>query len=299
MNKRILLALSAALVIVLAVGIYFSIEPKLTNTGQASPPVVHIGVLPDMSENDLQRRYDPLLAYLSEKTGLNFRLILPVDYAELLQLFGAGEVDLALFGGLTFVKADALHKAEPLVMRDVDTRFISVFVVRGSDPATRLVDLKGKVLAFGSSLSTSGHLMPRFFLKNNKRIDPDEFFNDIVYSGAHDKTAYMVRDGKADLGAVNAEIIDAMLMDGRLKQRDLRVVWETPPYANYVWAVRQHLDDDIKTQLRDAFLELDINAERHRKVLAGLGARSFFPAGRRMFQPLKQIAASLGLLSAE
>jgi len=299
MKKSYWPILLTALVIVIVASVYYTDEPMLMNFGKSSPSVVRIGVLPDMSEKDLQQRYDPLLKYLSEETDLDFRLVFPADYVELLHFFGTGELDLALFGGLTFVQANTLYQAEPLVMRDVDTRFISVFLVRNNDTATELSDLEGKVLAFGSSLSTSGHLMPRYFLQNNKQIIPEEFFGQIVYSGAHDKTAYMVRDEEADVGAANAEIIGGMLRDGRLKQGDLRVVWETPPYPDYVWAVPQYLNEDIKTRLRDAYLQLDLNDEHHRQILAGLGARSYLPAGTKVFQPLQQIAANLDLLGAE
>jgi phosphonate transport system substrate-binding protein len=299
MKKRHGLTLLIILATVVALSVYYTADPIWTSSGKDTPPVVRVGVLPDMSENDLRQRYDPLMQYLSEEIGLDFRLIIPADYADLLRLFGTGEVDLALFGGFTFVQANDLHQAEPLVMRDVDTRFVSVFLVRHNDPAAELSDFKGKVFAFCSTLSTSGHLMPRYFLQHDKQIIPENFFSQVIYSGAHDKTAYMVRDGEADIGAVNAEIVNGMLQDGRLKQWDLRVVWQTPPYPNYVWAVPQHLNEDIKTQLRDAYLQLDVNDEHHRQILAGFGATSFLPAGGRQFQPLQQIAADLELLSTE
>ncbi|NNJ96908.1 MAG: phosphate/phosphite/phosphonate ABC transporter substrate-binding protein [Gammaproteobacteria bacterium] len=299
MAKRHGLTLLIIFVTVVAVSVYYTADTKRTNSGMATPSVVRVGVLPEMSESDLRQRYEPLLQYLSKQTSFEYTLVVPADYAELLRLFGTGEIDLALFGGATFVQANDLHQAQPLVMRDVDTRFISVFLVRHNDPATEVSDLKDRVLAFGSSLSTSGHLMPRYFLQQNKRIIPENFFGQVVYSGAHDKTAYMVRDGEADIGAVNAEIVNCMLRDGRLKQGDLRVVWQTPPYPNYVWAVPQHLNEDIKTKLRDAYLQLDYNDEHHRQILAGIGATSFLPAGIRQFQPLQQIAADLELLGTE
>ncbi len=299
MKKRFWFSPLAVFVIVITVSVYYSVEPVLKKFGEAAPSVVRIGVLPDMNDEELQKRYNSLLNYLSEETGLEFKLLLPEDYVELLHLFAKGEVDLALFGGLTFVQANTLYQAEPLVMRDVDTRFISVFMVRSSDPATEINDLKGKVLAFGNSLSTSGHLMPRHFLQTNKQIIPEEFFSQIVYSGSHDKSAFMVRDGKADLGAVNVEIVNGMLRDGRLNKGELRVVWETPPYPDYVWSVPRYLNEDIKTQLRDAYLQLDFNDEQDRQVLTDLGARSFLPAGTRIFQPLQQIASNLEMLGTE
>ena len=298
MTKRHGLTLLIILLTVVVLSVYYTADPMWTNLGKAKPSVVRVGVLPDMSEGDLRRRYDPLLQYLSKQTGLDFTLFIPPDYEELLRLFGKGEIDLALFGGVTFVQANDLHQAEPLVMRDVDTRFISVFLVRHNDPATELSDFEDKVLAFGNSLSTSGHLMPRYFLQQNKQIKPEDFFAQVIYSGAHDKTAYMVRDGEADIGAANAEIFDCMLRDGRLKPGDVRIVWQTPPYSDYVWAVHRHLNEDVKTQLRDAYLQLDYNEEHHRRILTDLGAKSFLPAGIRQFQPLQQIAADLELFGS-
>ena len=299
MKKSFWLALLIVLIIATAVSFYFAVDPMMTKTGEATPSVVRVGVLPDMSVEGLQQRYNPLLNYLSDETGFEFTLVLPADYGELLKHFGRGEIDLALFGGLTFVKAKDLYQAEPLVMRDVDMRFVSAFVVRNSDPATDLADFKGKVLAFGSRLSTSGHLMPRYFLQDRKQITPEAFFSQVDYSGAHDSTAYMVRDGEADVGAVNVEIMNGMLRDGRLKPGDLRVIWETPPYPDYVWAVPGHLGEDIRTPLRDAYLGLDLNDEYHGQILADLGARSFLPAGAKIFGPLQEIATNLGLLGTK
>ena len=299
MAKRHGLTLLIILITVVAVSVYYTADPMRTDLGKATPFVVRVGVPPDMNERDLRQRYDPLLQYLSEQTSLDYTLVVPADYAELLRLFGTGKIDLALFGGVTFVQANVLHQAQPLVMRDVDTRFISVFLVRHNDPATEVSDLKDRVLAFGDSLSTSGHLMPRYFLQQNKQIIPENFFGQVVYSGAHDKTAYMVRDGEADIGAVNAEIVNCMLRDGRLKQKDMRVVWETPPFPDYVWAVPRGLNEDIKTKVRDAYLQLDFDDEHHRQILEGFGATSFLPAGIKQFQPLQQIAADLELLGTE
>ena len=69
--------------------------------------------------------------------------------------------------------------------------------------------------------------MPRHFMCSDKQIIPEVFFSEVHYSGAHDKTAYLVRDGTIDLGVANSEIIKKMIRDGRLKENDVRVLWET------------------------------------------------------------------------
>ncbi len=281
----------------IAAGVYFIVQPTFLH--EATPSVWRVGILPDESVDTLHQRYDPLLDHLSAETGLDFKLIVPSDYSELVRLFRDHEVELAHFGGLTFVQAYIFHHAEPLVMRDVDTRFTSWFLVKDGDPAHDLADFKGKVFTFGSRQSTSGHLMPRHFMQTEKQIIPEEFFTEVRYSGAHDKTAYLVRDGEVDLGAANSEIVRTMLRDGRLKENDLRVLWQTPPYPDYVWAVHDHFNEGVKTQIRDGFLGLDANDVVHGRILAGMGAGAFLPAGINDFLPLKRIAGTLGLLAPE
>ncbi len=158
---------------------------------QKSPPaVLRVGILPDQGMDSLHKRYDPLLKHLAAETGIKFELVIPSSYSELVQLMGDRKVDMAYFGGLTFLQAYTLYDVQPLVMRDVDMRFTSVFLSKDNNASQDLIDFKDKVFSFGSRHSTSGHLMPRYFMKIDKQIIPEEFFSEIRFSGAHDKTAY-------------------------------------------------------------------------------------------------------------
>jgi phosphonate transport system substrate-binding protein len=261
-----------------------------------TPSVLRVGVLPDENPEVLRKRYAPLLKYLSEAIGIDTQLILPTDYQELSQLFQDGQIELAYFGGLTFVQASINNDAEPLVMRDIDTRFVSYFLARPDENKKNLSDFEGKRFAFGSKLSTSGHLMPRHFMQSELQIEPENYFSAVDYSGSHDKTAFLVRDGSVDLGVANSAIIRKMIEDARLGENELQIVWETPPYVDYVWAVQKHLDESIKNRLRDAFMALDDAKLIHKTILSSLGAVSFLPAGTRDFQPLKRTAKNLGML---
>ena len=136
---------------------------------------LRVGVLPDESENILLERYTPLLEFLTQETGHPCEIVIPDNYEELLKTFGEGQIDLAYFGGATFVKANTEYGAVPLVMRDVDARFTSDLVVAGEDLNT-LKELQGKRFSFGSRLSTSGHLMPRHFLQVRYGVTPENVF---------------------------------------------------------------------------------------------------------------------------
>jgi len=294
---KAILSVLLILICVIAASAYFIMQPGFFYS--VKPAVLRVGILPDSSVDNLYQRYDPLLNYLSAETGLEYRLVQPENYGDLLRLFRDRDVDLAYFGGYTFVRAQTFYGARPLIMREIDTRFTSWFLVRGENSALQLTDFKDKTFSFGSELSTSGHLMPRHFMQVEQQIVPEQFFSEVHYSGTHDKTAYLVRDGKVDLGVANAKIIIAMIEEGRLKQGEIRTLWQTPPYPDYVWAVHDYLDEDVTTQLRNAFLKLDKNDKDHNKILSQLGARYFLPAGASDFTRLKIIAESLGLLQQE
>lgn len=270
---------------------------KQDSPSTTEPTILRIAVLPGQSSERSRQRYAPLIEYLSQELKIPCQLVLTDSYEEILHLFENEQVEVAKFGGLTFAKASRSSQAVPLVMRDIDMRFTSYFLVRADSSIRTLKDCRGLKLTFGSKLSTSGHLMPRYFMQT-KNIQPEDYFSKVLYSGAHDRTAYHVRDGLADLGVANRFIIEQLLEEGKLSHKDVRVLWETPPYADYVWAARKGVPEKTQRQIRDAFLALSIGNPQHQKILSRVNAESYLPASQEDFSHLFTLANELGLLQA-
>lgn len=262
--------------------------------GAAPAGAIRIGVLPDQSRDRLEARYVPLVRYLADTTSLDLELVLSDSYPEFLDQFSSGELDIVNFGGLTFIQAEASCGAEPLVMRDTDLTFTSCYIVSGSDGRESIPDFAGDSFAFGPNLSTSGHLMPRHFLKL-AGIVPETTFSEVRHSNGHDHTAAWVRDGEVAIGAVNCVILDALLRDRRLEPGQVRVLETTPTYSNYVWAVQSSMPAHVRTSLRDAFLALDATVPEQRNLLQSLGANGYVPAGSGDFDDVRIAARTLGL----
>ncbi len=258
------------------------------------PEVLVLGVLPDRSVNSLDERYRPLADYLQVELDIRVDLVVPDTYAELVDLMAAGDIDIGNFGGYTFVEAARRANAVPLAMRDVDARFTSVIIANGNGSVQNLEDLRGQSFAFGSRLSTSGHLMPRHFLLQ-QGIQPESFFSAIEFTGSHDVTAMRVRDGEVRGGVVNALVLGRMLADKSIDAADLRIVWETPPYVDYVYAAHPRLDAATRERLVDAFLRLSIRDPQHRRILEALDAKGFLPASMTDFSELAAIVDNLDL----
>ena len=168
--------------------------------------VFKVTAIPDESPTELARKAAPLMNYLEKTLGMKVEFTPVTDYAASVEALANKQVDMAWYGGFTFVQANVRSggKAIPLVQREEDEKFRSVFIT--SDPRiASLADLKGKSVSFGSPSSTSGHLMPRSFLLQ-ANIDPDKDFKRVAYSGAHDATIAAVAAGKVEAGALNISV---------------------------------------------------------------------------------------------
>ncbi|MDJ0793499.1 MAG: phosphate/phosphite/phosphonate ABC transporter substrate-binding protein [Woeseiaceae bacterium] len=271
-------------------------------TGDAPPDdiadTIRVGVLPDQVPDNLRTRHEPLIAYLGETTGFSFELVIPSDYADLLQQFAVGDVDLAWFGGLTFVRAELHAGAIPLALRDVDIQFTSCYLAGASGQRTSIAAFEGARFSFGPDLSTSGHLMPRYFMSQAGLV-PEDFFQSIRHAPGHDQTAAWVADGTVDLGVANCVIVQSLFANGQLDEDEVRIIETTPPYSDYVWAARESMSAPRRAAILDALLALDPTVPLHREVLRLQGANAYLPAGSGDLEFVRAAALQAGLLAGE
>lgn len=262
----------------------------------AAQPVLRVSAIPDEAPTELLRKFEPLGRYLEAKTGLKVQFTPVTDYAATVEGLAAGKLDLVWYGGFTFVQAwqRTGRTAIPLVQRVEDERFRSVFITRAGSPINGLADLKGKTFAFGSVSSTSGHLMPRYYLLQ-QGIDPDRDMR-IAFSGAHDATVLQVAGGKVDAGALNISVWNKLLEQNKVDPAAVRVFYTTPPFYDYNWTVRGDLDPALIAKLREAFLALDPSRPGDRQILALQRATRFVATRVENYKGIEAAAQSAGLL---
>src|SRR5205085_3562734 len=210
------------------------------------------------AQTDLQRKFKPLADYLKRETGLDVQFIPVTDYAAVVEGLATNKLDMAWLGGFTYVQAKIRTNggAVPIVQRAEDAKFTSRFIVPIGSSAKTLADLKGKTFAFGAPSSTSGSLMPRYYLLQ-AGIDPERDFKSVAFSGAHDATVAFVAAGRAEAGVLNASVMDKLVESKNPNAAKVRVLAVTPPYFDYNWTVRPGMDPALVKKLTDAFLELD------------------------------------------
>lgn len=259
-------------------------------------PVLRVTAIPDESPTELARKAAPLVKYLEAKLGMKVEFTPVTDYAAAVETLINGKVDLAWFGGFTFVQASARSggKVIPLVQREEDERFRSVFIT--ADPTIKtLADLKGKDVSFGAQSSTSGHLMPRSVLLA-AGIDPDKDFKRIAYSGAHDATIAAVAAGKVQAGALSISVWEKFVADKKVDTDKVRVIFTTPPYHDYNWSVSAAMPEALRVKLTQAFLTLDRSTPQGREILDLQRATRFLPTRPENYKGIEAAAKSAGLL---
>ena len=275
----------------LAAGLALSLSCALSQAAD----VLRVSAIPDEAPTELQRKFKPLGAYLEQQLGMKVEFVPVSDYAAVVEALASDRLDMAWLGGFTFVQTRLkTGNSIPLVQREQDEKFTSKYIT--ANPAVKsLQDLKGKTFAFGSVSSTSGSLMPRFFMLKDG-IKPEEFFSRVAYSGAHDATVAWVQAGKVDGGVLNASVWDKLVAAGKVDTRKVVVLGTTPPYYDYNWTVRGNLDPALTAKIKAAFLALDPAKPADKAILDLQAATRFIPTKAENYTGIEEAARAAGLL---
>jgi phosphonate transport system substrate-binding protein len=221
---------------------------------------LRVGVVPNQNPESVEANYEPFGEYLSEQLGREVELTVPTSYNAVVEAMVNDKLDLAYFGGLSYVQARNRASVAPLVTEmnpyTGDTTYHSLIITPADSDIQEVSELRGRDFAFGSASSTSGSLYPAIMLQDagiDYRTDLGEF----TYTGGHDATAQAVTNGSVDAGGIEDRILYNLEKDGTIDEASIRTVEESDPIEGYPWVVRDALSDDLKEQIAQAFLNLD------------------------------------------
>ena len=267
-----------------------------TVCGIAAADTLRVSAIPDEDPQELLRKYEPFTDYIAKEVGVKVKFVPVVDYAATVEGLAANRLDIVWYGGFTSVQATQRAKgATRLAMREEDASFKSVFVTRTDSGIKELADLKGKTFAFGSVSSTSGHLMPRHFLKA-AGIDPERDFKKFGFSGAHDATAAWVAAGRVDAGALNFLVWKKLVDKKKIDTGKTHVFWTTPPYVDYVWVAGGGVSEEIREKFKQALLKLDYSKPEDKKIMDLQRTKKFIPAKDSDWDGIRKAAIAAGML---
>ncbi|MFZ9270903.1 MAG: putative selenate ABC transporter substrate-binding protein [Prochlorococcaceae cyanobacterium] len=294
-----------------ALGLSLALTPAVVSqslspvSAQATKAVLRISAIPDQNPEKLNRLYGQVAQLLSKQLGVPVQYVPLTDYTAAVSAFRTGSLDLVWFGGLTGVQA-RLQKpgAQVIAQRDIDASFHSVFIANkasGLKPINSvkgLSELKGKRFTFGSESSTSGRLMPQFFLQQAGVKLSDFSGGAPGFSGSHDATIALVQSGAYQAGAVNEQVWKANLRSGKANRNKVLAIWRTPGYPDYHWIGQPNLDarfgKGFTAKLRGAILSWRPSNPEQRAILQLFGAQQFTTAKASEYAPIERVGRQIG-----
>ena len=228
--------------------------------GSSDPDPLRVGVVPNQNPEKVEAEYEPFGEYLSEQLGREVELTVPTSYGAVVEAMINNQLDLAYFGGLTYVQARSRGEVTPLVTeinpRTGDTTYRSVIIVPADSDIEEVSELAGRDFAFGSASSTSGSLYPAIMLRDAGGIDYRTDLANFTYTGGHDATAQAVANGSVDGGGLEGRILYDLIEDGAVDGDSVRVIEESDPIEGYPWVARDALSDELKEQIARSFLDI-------------------------------------------
>lgn len=262
------------------------------------------GAIPDQDPEKLQRLYSKLADYLEAELGVPVEYQPVTDYTAAVTAFRVGDLDMVWFGGLTGVQARLqVEGSEAIAQRDIDADFHSVFIANKNtgiaplNDLNELTNLKGRTFTFGSESSTSGRLMPQYFLEQ-AGVSLEDFRGEVGFSQSHDATIQLVEAGTYEVGVLNEQVWNSRVEAGDVDLSKVDVIWRSPAYFDYHWVinpqVKERYGEDFVEQVQAALLKLDPNVPEQKEILELFGANQFIETENSNYQQIEDVGRAIG-----
>jgi len=258
--------------------------------------------IPDENTERLQKRFNKVAKYLSDQLNVNVKYVPVKSYSASVTAFKNDQVQLAWFGGLSGVKARrAVRGSVAIAQGEEDLQFVTYFIAHASTglklskvfPA----GIKDRTFTFGSKGSTSGRLMPEFFIRQHFKKEPNKIFKRVGFSGDHSKTIALVQSGGYEIGALNFKVWENELKAGNIDTNRVWVIWKTPTYPDYNWTIRGDVEDkygeDFIQKVKNALINLS-----DREVLDSFPRKRFIEADNSTYRAILETAIIIGIIDS-
>lgn len=271
----------------------------------ANTGVFYLSAIPDEKITDQKVKFDKLASYLTDSLGVKTEFVFSKDYADSVTKFKNGEVHLVWFGGLSGVQARmAVPGSQAIAQGKADPKYKSYIIANkstGLAPADEFPQaIKDMTFTFGSPGSTSGRLMPTYFImQNNGGVHPDEWFAEkpgFQMSGGHVATANAVADGTYQTGGINYKTYDSLVeSDPKIAENTVKI-WTTPFYADYNFTIHPEVESAFGEGFIKRAQDALIAAPAGSDALKAINRESIILAKNEDFDGIKDTAIQMGLI---
>jgi phosphonate transport system substrate-binding protein len=265
--------------------------------------VLRFSAIPNQNATELKAKFDPMAAYLGRELGVPVEFVPSADYKASVEMFKNGQIQLAWFGGVTGVQArHAVAGARAIVQGREDVAFVSFFTAHKDTGLTKSPDFPAGIASlkftFGADTSTSGRVMPEFFIRKFGGSPSDRFFKEKPsFSGSHDKTCELVESGQFQAGVVDFAVYNKRVADGKTNPDVCRVIWESPTFPDYNFTIHPSVEAEFGAGFTGKVkaVLIDMTAKQP-ELLEAFPRSELIEVTNEQFAPLEHVCRELGFL---
>jgi len=234
-----------------------------SETGKSSKKIVYFSAITLYHPIVMFQKYQPLMTYLTKHTPYKFKLKLSLGYRDIINFLKTDKVQMALLGGVTYSIARKEFNVIP-ILKPLGAKnrayYRCVFITRNiNKDINSLSDLKNRSIAFASKLSTSGNLVPLYYLySSGVRLEDLKRHANLNY---HDSVAREVLRGNFDAGAVIDSVAE------RFRNRGLKIIKASGPIPGLPIVVRGDAPPELINAVKEALLSLNYSNPEHRHLM--------------------------------
>ena len=257
------------------------------NNNSKRPSKIRIGIYTGDQPTQTKEKIKPFQQYLEKELKMPVEFIFTSDYTTLVEGIQRKKLDVVQLSPFAYVLATQKDCLVPLVTiaeNHIRTEYHSFIFTYPSSPINSIADLKKHAkeltLCFADPASASGHLIPRAYLKSIG-LDPETSFKEVIFAGSHPASMLSVKNKKIDIGCSTNELgYQRLIVNGSLKEGDLKSLWVSDPIINDAICASKDLDNNLIEKIKTAYLEVD---KKDPKAFAGSISRYYSDATNMQF----------------
>jgi phosphonate transport system substrate-binding protein len=274
-----------------ALGLSLSITPSYATAQEIS-----FGFISTEASQNLKADWQPLIDDMEKQTGLKIKAFFASDYAGIIEGMRFNKVQVAWMGNKSAMEAVDRANGEvfaQMVNADGTQGYYSHLIVHKDSPIKNLDDVlkNGKSLSFsnGDPNSTSGFLVPGFYVFAQNKIDPKTFFK-VTRSANHEANSLAVANKQIDLATSNSENLEKIQERQPEKFKDIRIVWTSPLIPLDPLVMSKGLPEATKAKIKNFFYNYAKTDQREKDIVMKISKLSGFKiSNNEQLKPIRQL----------
>lgn len=269
-------------------------------SAEAAAPLkeLNFGIISTESQANQRPLWEPFIAALSKSIGIPVKAFYATQYAGVIEAMRFGRVQVAWYGGKSYIEAARIANAEAFaqtVSADGKRGYYAHLIANKQNPITAIAKKQGGdkyvvknaaklTFAFNEPNSTSGFLVPSYYVFAKNNIDPKKAFKRLIFSGSHEATALAVANNQIDVATNNNESLERLEKTNPEARKKIEIIWTSPIIPSDPIAYRKDLPEDVKKKLRNFFYGF-----KDKKILDPLQWSALVPANDKTWNPIREL----------